>query len=257
MAKKKTPIPKTDGLTHITEQLRPLAIPLADLVLDPKNARKHNDQNLQAIVSSLKAFGQVKPIVVNRTTKIIEAGNGAFLAAKQLGWTHIAAVFVEHDATAARGFSLADNRTAELAEWDNFILDELLGDVQKESPELFEDLLFEEFLSAEQSADPAQAPESVEENISEIDKIKKQRQLRDKGNSDVASKNDTEKYLVIVFSSRDAREKAVERLGLPSDERYIAAGSVILRPKKNISPVQFADGLQRKAAEKNKSGAGG
>jgi hypothetical protein len=130
---------------YIAEQLRPLAVPLEELVPDPKNARKHNDSNLKAIVASLKAFGQVKPIVVNRETKIIEAGNGAFMAAQKLGWSHIAAVYVDHDAAAARGYALADNRTAELAEWDENVLFELLDEVQNDSPDLFDDLMLEAF----------------------------------------------------------------------------------------------------------------
>lgn len=147
MAKQKpqAPSPKTEDLSPIAAQLRPLAVPLGELILDPKNARKHNKQNLKAIAASLQEFGQLKPIVVNRESKVIEAGNGAFLAAKQLGWTAIAAVYVDHDAAAARGFALADNRTAELAEWDEEILFELLDDVKKDSPDLFDDLLLDAF----------------------------------------------------------------------------------------------------------------
>jgi ParB-like chromosome segregation protein Spo0J len=136
--------PATAELAYIAEQLRPLTVPLADLVLDPKNARKHDGGNLAAIAASLREFGQVKPLVANKATRVIEAGNGTFLAAQTLGWSHVAVVWVEHDPAAARGFAIADNRTAELASWDDTILQELLGEIAHDSPDLYAELLLED-----------------------------------------------------------------------------------------------------------------
>ena len=93
-------------------------VPIAELSLDPKNARKHSDKNLKAIAASLQRFGQRKPIVVHRG--IVIAGNGTVEAAKSLGWTQIdvAEVPDEWDDETAKAYALADNRSAELAEWD-------------------------------------------------------------------------------------------------------------------------------------------
>jgi hypothetical protein len=135
-----------ESFLHIAAQLRPLAVAMDKLVPDPRNARKHDEKNIAAIAASLREFGQLKPIVVHRETMEIEAGNGAYLAAKQLGWTHLAAVMVEHDPAAANGFKIADNRTAELAEWDLDILGDLLGEIQEDSPTLFDELLLSELL---------------------------------------------------------------------------------------------------------------
>ena len=90
---------------------------IEDLVTDPNNARKHDEKNLEAIKGSLAQFGQRKPIVVQGRTVI--AGNGTLEAARQLGWDEIEIVQVPEDWTAeqAKAFALADNRTAELAEW--------------------------------------------------------------------------------------------------------------------------------------------
>ena len=118
----------------IAETLRPLAEPLDGLIPDKKNAREHGEANLAAIAVSLRQFGQRKPIVANRRGGIIEAGNGLFLAARSLGWTHLAVVWVEDDPTAATGFSLADNRTAELAAWNDAILAELIGELERRLP---------------------------------------------------------------------------------------------------------------------------
>ena len=95
-----------------------MKISIADLSLDPKNARKHSARNLEAIAASLEKFGQRKPIVVHRG--VVLAGNGTLEAAKSLGWTEIdvAEVPEDWDNDTAKAYALADNRTAELAEWD-------------------------------------------------------------------------------------------------------------------------------------------
>jgi ParB-like chromosome segregation protein Spo0J len=129
---------------------------LAELKLDPRNARKHDARNLAAIAASLKRFGQVKPIVANRATRQIAAGNGTYLAAQQLGWTHLAVVWVEQDAASHLGYSLADNRTAELASWDEEMLQALLLEVEADSPDLYAELLLGEL---RQEADEAETSE--------------------------------------------------------------------------------------------------
>jgi DNA modification methylase len=121
-------------LSPIADQLRPLAVPCADLNLDPANARRHPEPNLEALKGSLRVYGQRKPVVVNRRTGTIEAGNGTLQAALALGWSHLAVVYVDDDPMTAAGFSIADNRTAELAEWDRAALDKLLGEIKTNDP---------------------------------------------------------------------------------------------------------------------------
>lgn len=160
MAKKKRstgPLAPAADLGYILESLRGLAVPLAELEPDPRNARTHDERNLKSIAASLRQFGQLKPIVVNRKTHIIEAGNGTFEAARRLGWTHLAAVYVQHDAKAALGFSLADNRTSDLAAWDDAVLLELLPQVADDSPDLYADLLLAELREAEPAGDGDQS----------------------------------------------------------------------------------------------------
>lgn len=100
---------------------------ISELTLDPKNARKHSQKNLDAITASLKQFGQRKPIVI--TTKgLILAGNGTVEAAKALGWDYIDVAIApkDWDENTAKAYALADNRSAELAEWDQIVLAETL-----------------------------------------------------------------------------------------------------------------------------------
>ena len=115
---------------HITEGLRRLAVPLGPLVLDPNNARTHDKRNIRAIKQSLSRFGQRKAIVVRKDGNIVTAGNGTVTAARQLGWKHIAAVVTNDTASSAAAYAIADNRTAELAEWDAEELAVILKDLQ-------------------------------------------------------------------------------------------------------------------------------
>lgn len=111
---------------YIAEPLRGLAVPIADLHPDPSNARKHDDKNIEAIIGSLHRFGQRIPIVVQRQGMVVRAGNGRLEAAKRMGWTHLAAVVVDESSVEATAYAIADNRTAELAEWDDETLAALL-----------------------------------------------------------------------------------------------------------------------------------
>jgi len=114
---------------NVIEPLRGLLTELEGLTPDPRNARLHSQRNVDAIAASLVKYGQRKPIVVREEGLIVEAGNGTLEAARSLGWTHLAAVIVDDDPSTATGFSLADNRTAELAEWDEEALASLLVEV--------------------------------------------------------------------------------------------------------------------------------
>lgn len=98
-------------------------MPLDEIIFDPTNARTHSAENLRAIRGSLAAFGQRKPIVIT-SENIVIAGNGTVAAAKELGWETIAAVEVPQDWSAEKikAFALADNKTAELADWDSAAL---------------------------------------------------------------------------------------------------------------------------------------
>jgi DNA modification methylase len=122
---------------RIADQLQPLAVPLADMHPDPANVRQHGERNLAAIAASLSRFGQQKPLVVQRQGMIVRAGNGALLAAQKLGWTHLAANVVDMGDAEATAFSIADNRTAELAEWDTEDLIAQLEALKSDDVDLF------------------------------------------------------------------------------------------------------------------------
>jgi hypothetical protein len=110
-------------------------IKITELSLDPSNVRKHSRRNLDAIKASLRKFGQQKPIVVD-AKGIVLAGNGTLTAAQELGWTEIQIVRTELAGVEATAFAIADNRTAELAEWEEDKLSQVLQSLKVEDADL-------------------------------------------------------------------------------------------------------------------------
>lgn len=111
------------------------SVPIASLVEDPSNVRTHGEKNIASIKGSLLKFGQQKPIVVGPGNVVI-AGNGTIAAAKALGWTTISIVRSDLVGAQATAFAIADNRSAELAEWDDENLKKQLVAIQADDAEL-------------------------------------------------------------------------------------------------------------------------
>lgn len=111
-------------------------VEVSRLTGDPANARKHGERNIQTIVESLNRFGQQKPIVID-SSYCVRAGNGTLEAARSLGWTHLDCVITDLKGSDAIAYAIADNRTAELAEWDSDVLAATLEGFQLDDEGLF------------------------------------------------------------------------------------------------------------------------
>jgi DNA modification methylase len=118
-------------LSHIAEPLRPLAIRCSSINFDPDNARLHSEENIEAIMKSLAEFGQDQPLVVQKQGMIVRKGNGRLKAALRLSWEWIAAFVVDENDVRAVARAIADNRTAELATWDEEKLAALLKSIRE------------------------------------------------------------------------------------------------------------------------------
>ncbi|MBR4316869.1 MAG: ParB N-terminal domain-containing protein [Alphaproteobacteria bacterium] len=59
---------------------------MTDISQHPQNVRIHTKRNLDLLKNSLSTFGLYKPILVQKSTKYIIAGNGTYQAAQALGW---------------------------------------------------------------------------------------------------------------------------------------------------------------------------
>ena len=142
---------------------------ITELSLDPSNVRKHGRKNLDAIKASLRKFGQQKPIVVD-AKGIVLAGNGTLAAAQELGWTEIDIVRTQLEGVEATAFAIADNRSAELAEWEDSLA-EVLKSLAKADVDLAE-LGFDEKALEKISSDLVGDPEiDAEPQVDKLDEL--------------------------------------------------------------------------------------
>ncbi|OQB13003.1 MAG: Modification methylase DpnIIB [Firmicutes bacterium ADurb.Bin193] len=95
-----------------------------------RNARTHSKEQILQLRASLREFGFVNPVIVDKDFNII-AGHGRVLAAKEEGLTEIPCVFAQHLTEAQkRAYILADNRLALNAGWDEEMLSVELSDLK-------------------------------------------------------------------------------------------------------------------------------
>lgn len=114
----------------IHETLTKLTVPVDGLKPYHRNPRQGD---IGAIVSSLEHHGQYRPIVVNARTQEVLAGNHTLAAARELGWTEIAATFVDVDDDQAARIVLVDNRANDLAHYDGETLTDILKELATET----------------------------------------------------------------------------------------------------------------------------
>jgi DNA modification methylase len=111
-------VKEAEAVWNGPDALRGSLILIADLEPWPGNPRQGD---VGAISESLKRFGQLRPIVV-RGTRIV-AGHHVVLAARALGWSHVAVIDPDFaDETEARAYLIADNRLSELGTTDDSML---------------------------------------------------------------------------------------------------------------------------------------
>ena len=144
-------------------------VPLSSISPDPANTRKHSRRNLDAIKASLRRFGQQKPIVVD-VKGVVLAGNGTLAAATELGWPEIQIVRTELAGVDATAFGIADNRTAELAEWDANLGD-VLASLKAEDFPLAE-IGFDEDDLAELAGEPEPSDADAEPQIDKAEELR-------------------------------------------------------------------------------------
>ena len=86
------------------------------------NARTHSPEQITKLRSSLREFGFVNPVLIDREFNVL-AGHGRLIAAKEEGIKEVPCVFVEHLSEAQKkAYILADNRMSLDAGWDDSLL---------------------------------------------------------------------------------------------------------------------------------------
>ncbi len=155
-------------------------VALINLKPYPNNPRKGN---VDLIVESLEAYGQYKPITVNKRTGEILAGNHTYEAAMKLGWEKIAVSYVDVDNATAAKIVAIDNRTSDKGTYDTEMLLKLLDEMPDLSAtgygqEDYDDLLalLDEETTPEIAADTVFSPifgtgENPDDNVQESIKM--------------------------------------------------------------------------------------
>ena len=113
---------------NIAPNLKDMLVDVSELTEYPDNTRQGD---VGAIVTSLEENGQYRPIVVNKRTMQILAGNHTYQAALHLKWDKIAVSYVDVDEDTAKRIVLIDNRANDLADYDYPALVEQLTELTK------------------------------------------------------------------------------------------------------------------------------
>ena len=97
-------------------------VPIEKLVPYVNNARTHSPEQINKLRSSLREFGFINPVIIDRDFGVI-AGHGRILAAKEEGIAEVPCVFADHLTEAQKkAYIIADNRMALDAGWDEELL---------------------------------------------------------------------------------------------------------------------------------------
>ena len=97
-------------------------VPISKLVPYVNNARTHSPEQILKLRSSLREFGFINPVIIDRDYGVI-AGHGRTVAAKEEGITEVPCVFADHLTEAQKkAYIIADNRMAMDAGWDEELL---------------------------------------------------------------------------------------------------------------------------------------
>nr|UWD65906.1 MAG: DNA methylase [Bacteriophage sp.]DAK78568.1 MAG TPA: adenine specific DNA methyltransferase [Caudoviricetes sp.] len=97
-------------------------VPISKLVPYVNNARTHSPEQITKLRSSLREFGFINPVIIDRDFNVI-AGHGRILAAKEEGIKEVPCVFADHLTEAQKkAYIIADNRMAMDAGWDEELL---------------------------------------------------------------------------------------------------------------------------------------
>jgi site-specific DNA-methyltransferase (adenine-specific) len=92
---------------------------------------RRNDHAVDAVAESIRSFGFNVPILCNQNLTIV-AGHTRWKAAQKLGMTTVPVIVVEMNDAQQRAFSIADNKTAEIADWDFPKLRDILEELRSE-----------------------------------------------------------------------------------------------------------------------------
>lgn len=132
-------MPELKSAVHVssasTDEPAAIWVPIDHLKPWEKNPRQ-NDAAIDKVADSIKRFGFAAPILARRADGEIIAGHTRLKAARKLGLERVPVRYLDLDPADAHLLALADNRLAEIAEWDDDGLRDVLRELQAEDMDL-------------------------------------------------------------------------------------------------------------------------
>ena len=104
-------------------------LPIGDLSPWEKNPRR-NEAAIDEVAGSIRRFGFASPIIATKANRII-AGHTRWEAAKKLGLDVVPVRVMDLDPVDAQLLAIADNKLGEIAEWDDAMLADVLGELRE------------------------------------------------------------------------------------------------------------------------------
>jgi len=159
----------------IFDALAALRIDVDQLSEHPDN---YNNGDVNLIAESLRVNSQYKPIIFDKRTGHVLAGNHTLRAARALGWAQVAAIGIDTDEVTARKILAVDNQSAKKSTYDEALLAELLQSIPDLEGTGFTDDDLDDLLAATETelelppaptqADYAETPEQQTERAAAV-----------------------------------------------------------------------------------------
>jgi DNA modification methylase len=138
-------------------------IALSDITPYEKNAKTHPKKQVDLLAENIKRFGFTTPCLVDKDNNLI-AGHGRLEAVKTLGWTDVPCVRMEKlTEDEVKALRLADNKLAEMSEWDMALVTDELKELDDELLNLTgfdKDLIIEADEADDEVPDVPEEPQS-------------------------------------------------------------------------------------------------
>ena len=110
-------------------------VDINELISPEYNPRQITDDEMEKLKNSIKEFGYIAPIIVNKHNNHIIGGNQRYEALKSLGYTNVDVIFVdEPDLNREKALNIALNKIS--GEWDNEKLTQIFKDMKVEGFDL-------------------------------------------------------------------------------------------------------------------------
>lgn len=149
-------------------------ISIDELVSPEWNPRVISELEMEKLKNSIKEFGYVDPIIVNRHNNHIVGGNQRYLALKELGYNEVEVLYInEPDILKEKAMNIALNKIS--GEWDQDKLDVVLEEIQLSDIDItltgFDEIEFTNLSEDEDYIIPDDEPEYDESIADDIETI--------------------------------------------------------------------------------------